>query len=179
MKEVKAILRNLQISPRKVQLVAQLIRGNTVAQARHQLTHNPKNAAKPMLKLLNSAVANAEHNNNLNTETLRVKNVMVGQGPVLKRFTPRAFGRATTIRKRMSHIKIVLEGEELASALKTKKKAAPKTRKPKNASDIEKQPPAKKGGRPSSGKKPESVDPRSKGHERPMRRQEQHNKKAI
>lgn len=182
MKEVKAILRNLQISPRKVQLVAEMIRGASVAQARQQLAYSPKRAAKPVLKLLNSAVANADHNFKLDTETLRVKNVMVGQGPTLKRFMPRAFGRATTLRKHMSHVKLVLEGEETkAPALKqTKKSSKPKTAKEENPADIEKQPPKKKEPKPATEEHKEiPPDPRMQGHERATQHAEKKNKKII
>lgn len=121
MKEVSATLRNLQISPRKVRLVADLVRGASVSDAQNQLQFSAKGASRPVLKLLNSAIANADHNFNLDTSTLRIKTILVNEGPMLKRFMPRAFGRATTIRKRMSHVKIVLEGEEGKAKPKAKK----------------------------------------------------------
>lgn len=126
--EVKASLRNLRIAPRKVRLVADLVRGKSVAEAKLQLSFNKKRASLPVLKLINSAVANADHNFNIDTDTLRIKSICVDQGPMLKRFMPRAFGRAAEIQKRMSHIRLVLEGDKAAGAAakKTEKKAAAK-----------------------------------------------------
>jgi large subunit ribosomal protein L22 len=122
--EVKASLRNLRIAPRKVRLVADLVRGKSVAEAKLQLAFNKKRASEPVLKLINSAVANADHNFNIDTETLRIKSIMVDQGPMLKRFMPRAFGRAAEIQKRMSHIRLVLEGQAGAAKAKTAVKNA-------------------------------------------------------
>lgn len=184
MKDVTATLSNLRISPRKVRLVADLIRNASVDEARQQLVHNPKRAAKSVLKLLESAVANAENNFKMDTQTLSVKSITVGPGSVLKRYRPRAFGRATTIRKRMSHVKLVLRGPEPESK-KTKdtiKKREDEPQKPVNkkeldkrvkaekdvgAKDMEKQP-AQKGetGADTEGQKPSIVDPRRQGHER-------------
>lgn len=184
MKEITASLNNLRISPRKVRLVAGLIRGVSVAEARQQLAHNPKRAAKPVLKLLNSAVANAENNFNMETTPLSVKSITVGPGSVLKRYRPRAFGRATTIRKRMSHVRIILEGPESAEKKSTgeiktrkgsshevvdKKEIDKKVRAQKevDAKDMEKQEPQKSGEtQKTSGHKPAPVDPRREGHER-------------
>jgi large subunit ribosomal protein L22 len=125
MKEVTAKLRNLQMSPRKVRLVADLVRGASLQDAKVQLTFSTKNAARPILKLIKSAEANADHNAQLDTSTLIVKAIMVNEGPTLKRFMPRAFGRATTLRKRMSHITVVLAGEE-GKKVATKKKKVEK-----------------------------------------------------
>lgn len=122
--EVKASLRNLRIAPRKVRLVADLVRGKSVAEAKLQLAFNKKRASEPVLKLINSAVANADHNFNIDTATLRIKSIMVDQGPMLKRFMPRAFGRAAEIQKRMSHIRLVLEGQAGAAKSKTAVKKA-------------------------------------------------------
>ncbi len=109
--DVTAKARYIHMSPRKVRLVVDLVRGLTVAEADAQLSFFAKAAAKPVLKLLRSAVANAEHNFKLNRSDLRVKAATVDGGPTLKRFRPRAFGRAATIRKRTSHIAIVLTDE--------------------------------------------------------------------
>ncbi len=111
-KQAKAKLNELRMAPRKVRLVADLIRGMDAKKAKDQLRLSKKRASKPMLKLLNSAIANAEHNQNLDKSTLTVKIATVDEGPALKRYQPRAFGRATEIKKRSSHIKLVLEGEE-------------------------------------------------------------------
>lgn len=107
--EVKAKARFIRMSPRKVRLVVDAIRGMKVNEARAQLMYMNKLAAQPVLKLLNSAIANAQNNHQLSADTLVIKSIAVDEGPTLKRWMPRAFGRATTIRKRMSHISIVLE----------------------------------------------------------------------
>lgn len=109
MAEVKAQLNNLRVSPRKVRLVADLIRGKNVAIARQQLTFLVKRSSDPMLKLLNSAIANAKNNAKMNEDDLVVSRIFVDGGPVLKRHMPRAFGRAFAIKKRTSHITMVLE----------------------------------------------------------------------
>lgn len=111
-KQAKAKLNELRMAPRKVRLLIDLIRGLDVEEARSQLKVSKKDASKPVLKLLNSAVANAEHNHNLDKSTLSVKIAQVDQGPTLKRHQPRAFGRTTPVHKKSSHVKIVLEGEE-------------------------------------------------------------------
>lgn len=168
MKEVSATLRNLQMSPRKVRLVADLIRGASVKEAQTQLQFSAKGASKPVLKLLNSAIANADHNFNLDTSSLRIKTILVNEGPVLKRFMPRAFGRATTIRKRMSHVKIVLEGEE-GTAPATKKKAEKKEDKKETAKRPEKkQPKATKKEKEvkADSKKPKTSNPRAEGRQK-------------
>ncbi len=107
--QVVAHLRNLRMSSRKVRLVSDLIRGMDVDEADAQLHHLPKAATVPIRKLLRSAIANAEHNAKLDRRNLFVHQILVNQGPTLKRFRPRAFGRAAPIRKRSSHITIVLE----------------------------------------------------------------------
>lgn len=106
--DVIAHARMIRISPRKVRLVADLIRGMSVAKADAELSFLSKEAALPVRKLMASAVANATHNFKLAKEGLLVKAIMVNQGPVIKRFRPRAMGRAAPIKKRMSHITIVL-----------------------------------------------------------------------
>jgi ribosomal protein L22 len=98
----------VRTSARKARLVCDHIRGKDVEQARAILSFTPRGAAKPWLKLLESAIANAEHNHELLPEELRVFQVMVDEGPTIKRFRPRALGRATKIRKRTSHITINL-----------------------------------------------------------------------
>jgi ribosomal protein L22 len=105
---VRAQAKYVRSSPRKARLVVDHIRGKSVEEARAILTHTPRAAAVPVLKVLESAIANAEHNHELLPEELRVFQVMVDEGPTLKRFRPRALGRATKIRKRTSHITINL-----------------------------------------------------------------------
>ncbi len=107
--EVRAHLRHLRLAPRKVRLVVDLVRGMPVDQAVDQLTILPKASSLPVLKLLNSAIANAEHNFKLDRKTLHIKSIVANEGPRLKRYRPRAFGRAAEILKRSSHITIVLE----------------------------------------------------------------------
>jgi len=97
------------MAPRKVRLVADLIRGKDVKEAKEVLSFCKRRAAKPLLKLLNSAISNAKHNFNLKEENLFVSKIMVDEGPRLKRIFPRSRGRADTIQKKMSHITIVLE----------------------------------------------------------------------
>jgi large subunit ribosomal protein L22 len=107
--EVKAKLRFVRVGPRKAQLVADLIRGKGSEEALSILTFTKKAAARIVIKLLKSAIANATQKKNVDVDRLYVKKITVDQGPTLKRFQPRALGRATTIRKRTSHITIVLD----------------------------------------------------------------------
>lgn len=104
-----AKLNYLRMSPRKVRLVANLIKGMAVKDAISQLTFVQKNASQPLLKLLNSAVANAEHNSKVLRDNLYIKTITVNAGPTLKRVQPRAMGRAYVIRKRSSHINLTLD----------------------------------------------------------------------
>jgi ribosomal protein L22 len=105
---VRAQAKYVRSSARKARLVVDHIRGKSVVDARAILQHTPRAAAEPVLKVLESAVANAEHNHELLPEELRIFQVMVDEGPTIKRFRPRAQGRATPIRKRTSHITINL-----------------------------------------------------------------------
>lgn len=107
--EAKARLTTLRSTPQKTRLVADLIRGKEVAEAENILRFTPRRAAKPILKLLQSARANAVNNHDMFEDTLFVSKIMVDEGPVLKRFLPRARGRADLLRKRTSHVTIVLE----------------------------------------------------------------------
>jgi len=109
---VQARARYVRTSARKARLVCDHIRGKDVAEARAILAFTPRAAAKPWLKLLESAVANAEHNHELVGEELKVAAVHADEGPTLKRFRPRAMGRATRIRKRTSHLSITLTPKE-------------------------------------------------------------------
>lgn len=107
--EVKAHLRYLRIAPRKVRLVADLIRGKSVKEAEKILNFTIKRSAIPLLKLLKSAVANAKNNFKLEEEKLFVSKIFVNEGPRLKRIFPRARGRADIRQKKMSHVTIVLD----------------------------------------------------------------------
>ena len=110
--EVRAQARYVRTSARKARLVCDHIRGKDVAEARAILAFTPRAAAKDWAKLLESAVANAEHNHELVGDDLRVSAVYADEGPTLKRFRPRAMGRATRIRKRTSHLSITLTPKE-------------------------------------------------------------------
>ena len=107
--ESKASLRFARVGSQKARLVADLIRGKDVEAALRLLTFTNKKSADLFKKLLLSAVANAEHKKTIDVDKLFVKTVYVDQGPALKRFRPRAQGRAYGIRKKTSHLNIVLE----------------------------------------------------------------------
>lgn len=125
---VTAKFRFLHIAPRKVRLVADAIRGKKVEQAQSILTFMVKRTAPPMLKLLNSAVANAKENFKLERSTLFVAKIAVDEGPKYKRWHAQSRGRAAQILKRTSHITIVLEGTE-GKKPKTGKKIKPEATK--------------------------------------------------
>ena len=112
--EVKAVSRFVRVAPRKARVVVDLVRGKSVEQAREILAFSERAVAETVEKTLNSAVANAEHNNHLRPETLVVKRAFVDEGPTLKRIRPRAKGSASRIRKRTSHITIVVAPREEA-----------------------------------------------------------------
>jgi len=107
--QVIAKLKYLHIAPRKVRLVAGAISGLSINEAEAQLLFRAKRSSGPILKLLKSAIANAKNNYKLNTDKLFIKSISVDQCPMLKRFLPRAMGRATNLQKKMSHVTIVLE----------------------------------------------------------------------
>jgi large subunit ribosomal protein L22 len=108
MMEAKAIARYVRIAPRKVRLVVDLIRGKKVGEAIAILKHTPNVSSEVIEKVLQSAIANADHNFNMDIDNLIVSQIFVDQGPTLKRFRPRAQGRATRIHKRTSHITVVV-----------------------------------------------------------------------
>jgi large subunit ribosomal protein L22 len=110
--EAKAHLKYARISPRKVQIICDLIRGKDTATARAILMQTPKAGCEYILKLLDSAIANAENNHEMDTQRLYVSEVFATPGPILKRYRPRAFGRAYRINKRTSHITISLKEKE-------------------------------------------------------------------
>lgn len=125
--EIIAKAKYIRMSPRKIRLVANLVKKMKVGEAFDQLKFLKKLATKPVAKLLNSAVANAEHNFNLERDNLYLKEITVNEGPTLHRFMPRAHGRATAIRKRTSHINLVLAEIKASAKAKAVKKdiAAP------------------------------------------------------
>ncbi|CAM3896336.1 50S ribosomal protein L22 [Alkalicoccus chagannorensis] len=106
--EAKAVAKQVRIAPRKARLVVDLIRGKEVGEAISILNHTNKRSSPVVEKLLNSAIANAEHNYEMEPDNLVVDQVYVDEGVTLKRFRPRAQGRASRINKRTSHITVVL-----------------------------------------------------------------------
>lgn len=126
---VEATLNNLRIAPRKVRLVTHSIVGLPVAAALVQLRRQVKRSSSPITVLLKSAIANAKNNFKLSEETLFVKEVRVGDGVRLKRFTPKAFGQATQILRRTSKIQIILDERAPKAVVKpvAKKVAKKKT----------------------------------------------------
>ena len=110
--EAKAVLRYARISPRKVGIVCDLIRGKSVAQATGILMSTPKAASELLLKLLNSAAANAENNHQMDPEKLYVSESFATPGPIIKRMRPASKGRGYRINKRTSHITVVVAEKE-------------------------------------------------------------------
>ena len=110
--EAKAKVTFVRIAPRKVKIVLDLIRNQPAKKAMAILKHTPKAACEPLAKLLKSAIANAENNNDMDVSRLYVAECFVCQGPTLKRIRPRAQGRANRINKKTSHITMVLKEAE-------------------------------------------------------------------
>ena len=127
---IKAEQKFVRISPRKVRLVANAIRGLSVAETKDQLKALNKRAALPLRKTLHQAIANAVNNKQQLEENLTIKEIQIGEGPTFKRWQPVSRGRAHPILKRVSHIKIILESKAPAAA--PNQKALPKP-KPKSA----------------------------------------------
>ena len=152
--QTKAQLNFLRMTPQKVRLVAGLVRGLEVSRALEQLQFSSKQAALPVKKLIESAIANAKHNHNIKEETLKIETIFVNEGSVLKRWMPRAMGRATPLRKKSSHITVILSGEaeEIKKAtkktetkaeakkeeVKTEEKVAKKTKEVKTTKKVTK-----------------------------------------
>lgn len=112
---VKAIAKGVRMSPRKVGVVASLVRGRSVADALVILEHAPRRAALPVKKVIESAKANADHNHNLKPDTLQLVSIQVSPGPRFKRYRPAAHGRALPFQRRTSHIHVVVDGETRAA----------------------------------------------------------------
>lgn len=108
---VKAIAKGVRMSPRKVGVVASLVRGRTVADAVTILEHTPRRSAMAVKKVIESARANADHNHNLKPDTLRIVEISVTSGPRLKRYRPAAHGRALPFQRKTSHIFVTVDGE--------------------------------------------------------------------
>lgn len=146
--EARACAKYVREAPRKTRLVIDLIRGKNAADAAVILQFTPREAANSVLKVLNSAVANAVQKGAAGAETLTVKEAYVDEGPTLKRFRPRAQGRASRINKRSSHITIVVAGAE-------KKTKPAKTEKTEKAADAKSAKTAEKTkAKKTAGKKP-------------------------
>ncbi len=143
--DVHASLRYLRMSPRKVRLVVDAVRGMNARAAETRLSFLDKGAAEPVLKLLRSAMANAEHNFKIAKESLYIKTIVADGGPTQKRFRPRAQGRAAPIRKRTTHVTIVLapKGEAATKAPATAKPVEPAPAAPKKRAPAKKAPAAK------------------------------------
>lgn len=130
--KVTAHLRNLRIAPRKVRLVADLVRGKKAEDAVVELRMQSKKAAEPVRKLIESAMANAEHNNKLNPSELVISEIFVNDAITMKRYMPRAFGRASELRKRGSHITVSVspvEGSKIVEKTPAKKEEVKKESK--------------------------------------------------
>lgn len=112
MKESKAIHKTARITPRKARLVIDLIRDKDVREAQAILMFTPRSASPLILKVLNSAIANAEHNDNMDVDKLFVKAAYVGEGVRMKRMRPRAKGKGDIIQKRTSHITVIVAERE-------------------------------------------------------------------
>jgi len=106
--ETRAVAKYVRISPRKIRLVMNQVRGKQVGEALNMLSFTPKRGARILKKLVNSAIANAEQNTGVDVDSLYIVRVYADEGPTLKRWRPRAQGRATSIRKRTSHLTVIL-----------------------------------------------------------------------
>lgn len=143
---VKAIAKQVRMSPRKVAEVASLVQNRSVEDALTILDHTPRRAAVPVSKVIASAAANAENNNKLDPKTLVVTSVEVGQGFALKRFRPAAHGRALPYKKMTSNISVTVTGAE-----KVKKQTAKKSTDAKKASTDKKDETTKKAATKADG----------------------------
>lgn len=108
---VLAIAKGVRMSPRKVGVVASLVRGRTVEDALTILAHVPRRSALPVKKVIESAKANADYNHNIKPDTLKLVEISVTAGPRIKRFRPAAHGRALPFQRKTSHIRVVVDGE--------------------------------------------------------------------
>ena len=107
--ETRAVARFVRISPQKIRLVMDEVRGKKVDEALNTLSFAPQKGSRILKKLIDSAVANAEQNSGADVDALHIKRIYADEGPTLKRWRPRALGRATKIRKRSSHLTVILD----------------------------------------------------------------------
>ena len=126
---VKAVAKGVTHSPRKVSVVADLVRNRTVADALTILDHTPRRSAQPIYKVIASAKANAEHNHNLKPDTLKIVEITVTAGPRIKRYRPASHGRALPFERKTSHIKVTVDGEM------RQKKQVKSAKKPKDTKE--------------------------------------------
>jgi len=128
---VQAIAKGVQMSPRKVAVVAALVRGRSVEDALTILSHVPRRSAVPVQKAIASAKANADHNHGYKPATLMITEISVSPGPRLKRYRPAAHGRALPFQRRTSHIRVVVDGEkrEVRKPVAAKAEAKPAVKK--------------------------------------------------
>lgn len=129
--EVKSYSKGVRQAPRKVSIVASIIKGQTLEDALVILDHTPRRAAKPIKKALESARANALHNNNLDINSLAIEKVVVSTGKRLKRYIPASRGRALPIKKKESNILVVISGVEKTKPAKTTTKTTTKKKETK------------------------------------------------
>lgn len=156
--EARAIAKYVRVTPRKADQVLGLIRGMRVDRATELLEYTPKHVARVIGKVLHSAVANAvAMEGKIKIEELRVKHAFVGAGPTLKRFLPRAQGRATPLLKRTSHITVVVEGEALIEETGPSRRAPRPKAAPKKAAPAPAEPAAKTAKTPKAAKAAKSA----------------------
>lgn len=110
--KVKAIAKGVSQSPRKVSVVAALVRGRSVEEALTILSHTPRRSSTPVIKVISSAKANAVNNHNLKPDTLQIHEIAVTAGPRIKRYRPAAHGRALPFQRKTSHIRVIVTGDE-------------------------------------------------------------------
>lgn len=122
---VSATAKGVRQSPRKVGIVAQLVRGRSVADALTILEHTPRRSATAVKKVIQSAKANADHNHNYKPDTLQIVSISVTPGPRLKRYRPAAHGRALPFQRKTSHIHVVVDGQIREAKKPTKAEAKP------------------------------------------------------
>jgi large subunit ribosomal protein L22 len=121
---VKAIAKGVRISPRKVSVVAALVRGRSVEDALTILEHTPRRSALAVSKVIKSAQANADHNHGYKPNTLQITEISVTAGPRIKRYRPMARGRANPFQKKSAHIRVVVDGEKREAKKKATVKSA-------------------------------------------------------
>lgn len=120
---VQAVAKGVRMSPRKIGVVASLVRGRTVADALTILEHTPRRSSIAVRKVIESARANADHNHNFKPDTLVITQISVAPGPRFKRYRPAAHGRALPFQRRTSHITVIVDGEVRAPKKPAAKKA--------------------------------------------------------